>query len=169
MYIFIIIQIIKKWDLFYIMNIVIELFVVWFELDFVGFLLMVVVFLGVRGSFVDGWLVLVEGDCQGEGSLLQRSEVSGSQEWQRIVFRYCCIEGVLFGFVLLWWLVGIQGRCVEGQIWYCWVQLEEYRSKRSEIVSFINIDIFFFFILNFIEVINLLNLIKVKSFQSISI
>lgn len=63
MYIFIIILIIKKWDLFYIMNIVIELFVVWFELDFDGFLLMVVVFLGVRGSFVDGWLVLVGGDC----------------------------------------------------------------------------------------------------------
>lgn len=33
--------------------------VVWPELDFAGLLLMVAVFLGVRGSLADGWPVLV--------------------------------------------------------------------------------------------------------------
>lgn len=51
------------------MNIAIKLPVVWPELDFAGLLLMVAVFLGVRGSLADGWPVLVGGDCQGEGSL----------------------------------------------------------------------------------------------------
>lgn len=157
---------IKKWDLFHIMNIAIELPVVWPELDFAGLLLMVAVFLGVRGSLADGWPVLVGGDCQEEGSLPQQPEAPGSQEWQRTALRHCCTEGVSFGLVLSWWLAGIQGRCAEGQTWYRWAQLEEYRSKRSDIVSFINIDISPLLTSNSTEVTNPSNLTKVKSPQS---